>query len=71
MLADYLSKVGRVNAKLENGDLFPFDRPDLNLIRIIHKRLGDGFNELLHVALPCDRVIRNIHEERVCQRTYD
>jgi hypothetical protein len=47
------------------GDLFTFDRPDLNLIRIVHKRFGDGFNELLHLALPCNRVIMNVHEERV------
>src|SRR2546427_4939430 len=44
LLADHLAEVGRVNPKLEYRDLFTFDWPDLYLVRIIHQRLGDGFD---------------------------
>ena len=65
LLADHLPEVRRVNAQFQHGDLLTLHGPDLNLIRIVHKRLGDGFDELLHLALPFNRVVRNHHKEKV------
>jgi hypothetical protein len=36
-----------VDAQLKHGDLFAFDRTDLNLVGIIHQRLCDRLKQLL------------------------
>jgi hypothetical protein len=41
-----------MNLKLEHCDLLSLDWPDLNIFRMIYKRLRNSFNQLLHVVLP-------------------
>jgi hypothetical protein len=36
LAADYFPNIARVDTQLEHGDLFAFDRTDLNLVGIIH-----------------------------------
>src|SRR6266568_230351 len=58
LLTDHLTEVRRMDTKLENRDLFTLDGPDLNLIRIVHERFRNSFDQLLHWGLPFNRVQR-------------
>jgi hypothetical protein len=41
LAADYFTEIARVYAQLEHGNLFAFDRTNLNLVGVIHEGLCD------------------------------
>jgi len=44
---DHSFEIAGVDAQLKHGDLFAFDRTDLDLVRITHERLYDRLKQLL------------------------
>src|SRR5271170_6702691 len=51
LFSNHLPNIRRMHSKLKNCDLLTIYRLDLYLFRIIDKCFGDGFDQLLHVAL--------------------
>jgi hypothetical protein len=44
LLTNHFTQVGRIDAQFQDSYLLPLNCPNRDLVRMIHKRFGDGFD---------------------------